>query len=549
MLNKLTLSNFAIAKHCSIEFGKGFNVLSGETGAGKTMLMQGLSLLLGHKADTKAIRKGEEKASILGHFSLFNPTVYTHLQQHGLQISLGDDLWIARELSTSGKSRLLLNSQAAPLSVLKLIAPYLVEVISQHSQLLLKDPLFQREMVDMFGDLESLISSYQECFFAEKESKGLVDSQQKQLEDTKQLLPLWEASLQELQEAHLQEMEEEKLFQEYKKLSHLQDLLSIGNKVFAELSEEPSSAVETLKKIEREFCKLTSIDKTLTPLHHSLSAALENLLELSFSLSRYMNNLEQDPQKFQEIDARLSYIKTLKKKYGSSYQEIHEHQKRLSETIAKTHLLESSLPKLTHNLEKMQKELKVLAEKLSSSRKTSAQHLEKKLTEHLQQLNMPHAELKINFAKIALTSQGCDEVSFDLIANLGEEAYSIKEHASGGELSRILFVLKLILAEKEQGRALVFDEIDANVGGLTATLLGKQLSHLGRSRQVICITHFPQVAACADHHLHMCKETVEGRVTTKVKALSFAERQAELVRMMGGSNPLLDLTPLSTQKS
>jgi DNA repair protein RecN (Recombination protein N) len=538
MLKELSLHNFVIAKACSISFGPGFNVLSGETGTGKTMLIQALSLLLGQKADVSLIRKGEEKAVLKAVFEINNPKIYNSLQENGIDIQFGEDLLILREINISGKNRILINNQQIALPLLKSLGSSLVETISQHSQLCLKENSVQRELLDEFGGLSEDVERYKIAYLKEHELEVDLKEKKEKHSLAEKQTPFWKASLEELSQINVEENEEESLFQEYKKLTHLQDLLKSGSLLFSQLSEDPSSILEMLSKLQKEFGKLITFDPGLESIQTILESSHELLSEASFQLGRYLNTLESEPERFQEIEARLTALKLLKKKYGISLQEITSYKLSLMEHLEEFHQLEKHLYLLSEEVKLTKVQREEIGKCLSHKREESAKHLSKALTTHLQELNMKNAIFKICIETAPPTPSGCDLISFYLAANLGEDFYKIKDHASGGELSRILFALKLLLADKEKEKALIFDEIDANIGGVTASILGKQLKSLGQSRQVICITHFPQVAAFADHHMQMIKTPSDGRIVTEVKTLSEKEKQEELLRMLGGTTEL-----------
>lgn len=538
MLKELSLNNFVIAKACSISFASGFNVISGETGTGKTMLVQALSLLLGQKADVKLIRKGEEKAVVKAIFEVKNAKVHTSLQENGIDLDPMDDIFILREINISGKNRIFINNQQAALPLLKTLAPYLIETISQHSQLCLKEAPIQRDLLDEYGSLSDEKESYKEAYLKEEELEKAFKESKEKLLYAENHLSLWKASLKELKEADVKEGEEESLFQEYKKMTHLQDLMQSGSRIFGELSENPSSALELLTRIEKDFGKLLSFDPKLESIQKLLESSQELLSDASFQLGRYLNSLESEPGRFQEIDSRLTAIKMLKKKYGTSFQEMEAYKLSLMQDIEECNLLEESLYQISQKMKSAKAVREEKAKLLTDKREFFGKSLSEALTTHLQDLNMKNATFKIRRDPTPPSLSGCDEISFYLAANLGEDFYTIKEHASGGELSRILFALKLLLAEKERGKVLIFDEIDANIGGITASILGKQLKTLGQSRQVICITHFPQVAAFADHHMQMIKTPSNGRIVTEVRTLSEDDKKEELLRMLGGTTEL-----------
>jgi DNA repair protein RecN (Recombination protein N) len=541
MLKELSLRHFVIAKSCHIPFGQGFNVLSGETGAGKTLLIQALNLLLGQKADLSYIRKGEEKATIQAVFESPNTQVYLHLQEHGVEVESHEELILLREINASGKHRIFINQQPISLPLLKTLAPLLVETISQHAQLCLKDSNIQRTFLDEYGDLVADRTLYEKAFTQENTLRNTLNACKEELTSAEKELPLWKNALEELSHITIEEQEEETLFQEYKKIAHLQTLLQSGNALFAKLSEDPSSVLERLHQLQKELTKLLSLDAMLQPIQDALDSAYETLRDGSFQLGNYLTHLEQEPERLQEIERQLNTLRTVKKKYGISLKELNAYKASLVERIEHQQALERKSYTLSQELTAAIHYREKLSVNLTEKRKHTATLLSTALTERLKQLNMHHALFKIQVEAIPPSSTGGDLISFYLAANLGEDFYPIKEHASGGELSRILFALKLLLAHQEKGKSLIFDEIDANIGGVTASILGKELKELGHSRQVICITHFPQVAAFADHHLQILKSSSEGRVMTEVKVLSDQEKKEELLRMLGGKADLFQI--------
>ena len=535
MLKNLSLTNFVITKSCTIPFGEGFNVLSGETGAGKTMLLQGLSLLLGQKANIKLIRKGEEKASIQAVFSLsLNSPIYPLLQESGIDIDTDDDLVILREITLSGKNRVFINSQGASLPSLKSIAPYLIETISQHSQLSLKDPEIQLELLDEYGMLHLEKDTYQHSYLREVELEKLLIDLKNQYEKQKLSYPSWKESYEELFQANLKEGEEEELFETYKKMSHLQDLLADGSIILNKLSEDPVHLLHKTHEIHKAISKLTKLDPKLSSIESLLLTAHGHLSEAHLQLQCYLDSLENLPENFQDVEKRLSFIKLLQRKYNATTQELCVYRDSLAAQLKEFEVFEEQLEQRKYQYNEIKKQREKYSLALTMKRKEVAQTLSKGLTTSLQSLNMEGSQLRIEIKETASRLSGSDVVVFYLAANHGEDFYNIQEHASGGELSRILFSLKLLLADKERGKTLIFDEIDANIGGMTATLLGKKLQKLGESRQIICITHFPQVAAHADYHLHILKTSSDGRMMTEVKLLSNEDKAQELMRMLGG---------------
>lgn len=531
MLKELTLKNFVITSNCVISFENGCNVISGETGAGKTMLLQALNLLLGQKGDSKLIRKGEASSYMSAMFQLSEEAeVYTLLENLGVKIK-EKEILIERELFSTGKHKILINKQAVTLQVLKSIAPYLVEIISQNSQLMLKNCDMQREALDEYANLTKEKKVYSEAFFQEKALEQKLKELNTSLQEGLLLKSSWLVILRELDDAAIGPNEEEVLFTEYKKIINSHDLSKVGHSLFSRLSEDPSSILHNISSMQRELQKLLQVDPHLETIHSSLAEAYTHLSDASFELGRYLDTLECHPDRLKQIETRLSLIRNFKKRYG---EDLFGLQRSLKERIE---LLESQ----DIEKEKIKKELAITVKKrekcasiLTEKRHQASLVLQKEVSTYLQELNMPGAVFTIQSKKISPMQEGCDLITFYLASNIGEDMAPLAEHASGGELSRTLLALKLSLADKNPSIALIFDEIDANIGGVTASLVGKKLEQLGNHRQVICITHFPQVAAHAHHHIQVTKQMSEGRVIMETKTLLEKEKQDELMRMLGG---------------
>jgi len=517
-------------------------VLSGETGAGKTMLLQAISLLLGQKAQVKLIRKGEEKAFIQASFILATHSpVHRLLQENGLDVD--EEVTIHREITTSGKNRIFIENQPAPLPLLKSIAPYLIETISQHSQLSLKEVEIQLDLLDDYAGAHLERQTYQHSFLREIETGKLLREFLSEHEKKQALYPTWKQEYEELDLAKLKKGEEEELFQKYKKMAHRQDLLEEGSLLLKTMTEEPAALLQGLTGIHKRLDKLAKLDAQLVPLGDLVASASEAMTEVEMELMRYMESLEDTPEDFHKIDQRLSQIKFLQRKYKGSIEELCSYKERLLENIQGFESFDEEVLRKRLHYEEAKRQREKNEKILTDKRQEAAKKLGAALTESLQALNMEGAELRILIKETPAKLSGSDEVVFELAANGGDDFYDIREHASGGELSRILFALKLILAEKERGKTLIFDEIDANIGGMTAAILGKKLQKLGQSRQIICITHFPQVAAYADHHLQIMKTSLEGRSMTEVRVLSSEDKTQELMRMLGGRMELFSEPP------
>lgn len=523
MIYTLSLTSFVLIESTTIIFDRGFHILTGETGAGKTLLIQAIHLLSGQKVSPELIRAGDEKATIEATFHIENlPEVHRILEESGIQFDQNELLIIRREISRTSKNRIFINAQMAPLSLLGQLGPHLLELVSQNSSQSIRQSEIQRKLLDLYGNLKEDVTATEKAY-CEKEAihQQLLDLKSmtggNRLESLKWELEEWET-------LNYQEGEEETLFEEYKTLANSKE--TIEKLSYIQRGIDHPSLIPTLA----QFQKLSN-DPSLT---EHLESAIVHLQEASFLVSKKLEEAEDSPHRFEELDERLSTLNRLKKKYHLESSEIPGHLVKLNEEIDNLENLDQKLETLEKKLRLKEEECQALAQNLSEKRKIAAKTLEKKLAEELHSLNFPYAETPILFKEKALGPTGVDEVSFHLSANKGEHASSLAQRSSGGEVARYLLALKVILAEKEGLPTLIFDEIDANIGGETATLVGQKLKALGKKSQIVAITHFPQVARYADHHLQISKKEVNGRTLTEIHPLKSTEKETELLRMLGG---------------
>lgn len=528
MLNALSLSFFVLIDSATITFDRGFHVLTGETGAGKTLLIQAIHLLSGRKVSTDIIRKGSEKAVIEATFDIQElPKVHKILQESGIDFDPHELLILKREISRAAKNRIFINSQMAPLSLLSRLAPHLLELVSQNSSESIRQTETQRALLDLYGDvdLSPFTASYQSLQDLKKRLTSLQsESQENRLERLK-----WE--LEEWDSFNYQEGEEEGLFEEYKTLANSQEVTEKLTALRGGLDHP--NLIPTVA----QFQKLVD-DPSLS---EHLQAAVVHLQEASFLVSKQLQSLEYSPEKLQSLENRLSTLNQLKRKYHVESHEINAHLETLKSQVDILENLDESIEATKQELHTLSLNTDELAKALTKQRTKTAKELESKLTTQLRFLNFPHAKVLIAMDSKEIGPTGKDQISFFLAANPGEEPASLSTRSSGGEIARFLFALKILLAEKGSLPTLIFDEIDANIGGETASIVGKKLSELGKHSQILAITHFPQVARHADHHLQISKKESDGRTITEISPLKASEKEKELLRMLGGES--LNLFP------
>ncbi|NGX38009.1 MAG: DNA repair protein RecN [Chlamydiae bacterium] len=502
-LKTLILKNLILIEEAHVDFQNGLTIITGETGAGKTALIEAIRLILGERSDATKVRKGCERAVI----------------QAAFDGASDEDLIISREIFANGKSRAFVAGEMVPAAVLQKLAPSLVDFIGQHAQISLKNTETQRTFLDLYAQID--LSPFQTRWDEEKQIQAQLEELERQKSLNQKLLI--ENQLGELDSAQPQEGEDEVLFEEYALLSNSQELL--GNA--AQILTSTDAAIDHCVQIEA-----TLASSGLEENQQMAKEAHFQLAELRDSMHHLKAKIESDPGRLTYLEERLKMLDQLKKKYGKDLLATREELKKKLEILES---LDERLEALSQALARAQENTQIEINHLREKRTAAAQMLEKELSKTLQELNIPTADVRVEIVKTTRSKTGEDEVRFMLRANKGEQLAPIKECSSGGELSRFLFALKIALAEKNPTKTLIFDEIDANVGGETATIIGKKLRDLGECRQVFCITHFPQVARYADHHLRVHKEENEKRTLCQIEYLNPGAKEIELLRMLGGA--------------
>jgi DNA repair protein RecN (Recombination protein N) len=536
MIKYLQITNIVLVETAQINFKPGLNVLSGETGSGKSAIIHALSLITGDRADTGMIRHGEEKGIVE---AIFDLTALPHLkelfEEAGIDYIEGEDLIIRREILSSGKSRAFVNNQAAHISFLRILSHHLLQMVSQHASQWLQTIDRHRQILDLFGDHEIALQKFSKNWELENGLRGELDTLVQNEAQRLREIEIYRREIDELQEAALKEGEEEALFAEYSLLSNAEELASKVHEINQLLTGERQPIIPQLNRQINTLKKLVEIDPSLSDVSQSYTNALLELQEVAHSLRNYQAGIENDPLRTSVVNERLSLINTLKKKYGSTLSEIQTYQASIELKLSQLENADVRIESLTKQLQEIAEENNELCAQITLLRKNSAKHLEQALVSQLRALNMPKVDFQIEIVSQKRNRFGDDRVEFYLVPNVGEQRVPIRDCASGGELSRLMLSMQTILAGKEKISTLVFDEIDANIGGETATIVGEKLKEIGQTHQVLCITHFPQVARRADHHIQISKKEIQGRTVTLVRELDHPERQKELSRMHGGT--------------
>ena len=542
MLTELRIRNFAIIEDIGLEFSDGFTVLTGETGAGKSILVDAVDLLVGGRASADAIRTGAEEAEISGVFDVGgNVQVLRLLDQHDLLGAGEPGLILRRILSRAGRHRLHVNGRPAPLGLLQTLQGFLVDIHGQHDQQSLFKPTVQLALLDAFGELTELTAQYTLAFEHMRNLDAQLEEHRRIGADRQAREELLRYQVTEINAAQLRLGEDRELERERLLLSEGRRLAELVQKIYGPLYEEEASILGGLRALGIPFKEVAAIDAELSADRERFEVALTELLDLAHRLRDYRNRLEFDPERLDKVEERVDLLHRLMKKYGGSLEEVIRRGMEGEQQLREVENLEKELARLTAEADNARRTACQQAKTLSQKRQQAAGDLEKQLEKELKALQMERARVKITVSPPngdlaeSLTSTGIDEVKFLFSANAGEPPQSLTRIASGGELSRVMLALKTVLARMDQVPVLIFDEVDAGIGGAVAEVVGRRLKQLSRhGHQVFCITHLAPIAAQAQSHFAVTKGTKGGRTITTVTRLNAAARVEEVARMLGG---------------
>lgn len=530
MLLELLIKNLAIIDNLSITFKPGLNVLTGETGAGKSIIVDALSLALGERASAEILKEGAQEGSVQALFDTKDIKL-----PEDFPASEDNSLIVRRILSTSGKGRAYINDNIVNLSTLQTLGSLLVDIHSQHEHQSLMNKEKQLEVLDSFGGLEGLREEYKKLFIETNNLKEEIRKIEENIKFKEQRIDLLRYQINEITQAQLKADEEENLKQEFNILKNSHRLSEAVNLARDLLYEAEESCLERITKVLQKLKDLSTIDPQLMETVELLSQARPLLEEASQTLRSLKEKYNIDPRRLDYLNERLDLIERLKKKYGSSIGEIQLYLEKAGQELSSLEGSEDKLSFLKKELEEKKVALLRLAEELSERRGRAALIIEEAMERELKEVALEKAQFRVNLRRLDEPAKhGIDDIEFEFSANPGEPPKPITKIASGGELSRLMLCLKVILAEVDRIPVLIFDEVDAGIGGVTADKVGQRLKKLSRQRQVLCITHLPQIASRADHHIKVEKVQKKDSVSVKVRTLSSEERQEEIARMLSG---------------
>lgn len=536
MLKALSIKNFALIDDLQIDFPEGFIIITGETGAGKSILLDALSLVLGKRADLSVLRNTEEKCVIEVEFSLQKYDFQSLFEE--LEIDYEPLTIIRREILPSGKSRAFINDSPATLDVLSRLGQVLVDIHSQHQTISLGDLDFQFGIIDAMAENKEIRSEYAQLWSslkkAQKKLHELIDFQKNANKEYDYNLHL----LKELKTAPLQEGIQEELEETYEEASNIEEIKESISESLYLLSDENIGIVNQLRELKRTFSSLTDYKQQYRDIFERIESAFLELEDLQSELFDIDENIETDPETLQEVSQQLNLIYNLQKKHKvATVNELIDIQNELEKAVSQTENIEQDIASQQQEVENKRKETFEKASHIHKTRQDILPNLTKKLTEFMHELGMPNARFSIELIPCeAFFNNGFDELSFLFSANKGGNFGQLKKVASGGELSRIMLAVKAIMAEHTALPTIMFDEIDTGVSGEISLKMGDIMKAMSVNRQVLAITHLPQVAAKGSFHYKVFKEDINGKTTTQLKLLSESERIAEISEMLEGKN-------------
>jgi len=540
MLVELTVDNYAVIESARIEFRDGLNLLTGETGSGKSIIVDALGLLYGGRASTDLIRSGADRARVSGIFEAPTTPVFRALmEQNGIELEEGE-LLVEREIQAGGKSRAFLGGRLVTTALLKEVAPHLGDIHGQHDQQELFSADTQLEMIDAYGGLSDAVSKVAKTYKDWRATCVELSELDRGEQESLRLADLWSFQARELEEAGLKPGEDETLEGERKILANVSRLEENASEAYQALYDAPASALVLLRQARRRLEELCRLDETLRPALDLLIPAEASVEESARELQHYLGKLEADPARLDTIESRLAALDKLKRKYGATIAEILAYFEDVKTKLSTVQTAGARREQLVIQRDKQATQYEAAAKQLTRMRREAAAGLEKQACQELAALAMEGTVFQVDFQAADWSAHGLDKVNFLVSANAGEEPKPIEKIASGGELSRLALALKTCLTSRTATpvkirRTLVFDEVDAGIGGRTAETVGRRLKKLASTYQLLCVTHLPQIAGFADQHYLVQKKESKGRTVAVVAEITGDDRTQEIGRMLSGA--------------
>ena len=535
MLELLHIENIAIIEAADIEFAPGFNALTGETGAGKSIVIDSLSAVLGQRTSRELIRTGAEKAFVSAAFSGMAPELTEEL---GIQPEADGTLLLQREIQTDGKNVCRVNGRPVTVGQLRALGARLLNIHGQHDGQQLLDEEQHIVYLDSFGRVESLAITYAEKYKNFTDIRRQIGALQMDEAEKVRRVDTLQYQIEELRRAKLTPGEEEELTARRGMLRNAEKFLDAVAGVDYALNGDDSGggALSALRQAQDALSGVRHLDDAFGQLYERLGEAYSEVYDIAATVEDKRGELDVSPGELDRVESRMDLLYRLKKKYGATVEDMLDYQARCEAELAQIEDAGDTLARLEQALSKAEKEARQAAQALSDARKAAAEQLTSQILAELQQLDMGKIRFAVDFAEKPLDSDGMDTVRFLMSANVGEELRPIHKIASGGELARIMLAMKNVLSEQDHVGTMVFDEVDTGVSGRAAQKVAEKMARISRRKQVLCVTHLPQLAAMADTHFSVEKGERGGRTYTEVRRLDREQRRRELARLTGGSH-------------
>lgn len=539
MLTQLTINNFAIVRHLNLELSEGMSVITGETGAGKSIAIDALGLCLGYRSESSMIRNGADKADITATFQMQpNSPAYLWLKDHELlDEENSHECILRRMINLEGRSKAFVNNRPLPISQLRELGQYLIHLNGQHAPQLLLKSEYQLELVDNYAGIHNLLGKMQEQYNKWRKLHQQVKNFRQQCKENEARKQLLQYQVDELDEFDIKEGEFEEMEETHTRLSNSEELTEMSQSVLDLLSDDNSNADSLIYNAIRYLEDLVDVDASYQSSLDMLNEALIQVQEASSEVRALADSIEQDPELLAELDERISRAMSLAKKHYVSPNELWQHHSILQDELQKLVDFEDNEDQLIADEKKAYRECVALAEQIYQERVSAAQKLAEQVTSQIKALSMENGEFYIDIQHDVkkLTPNGADFVEFNLRSNLGQNAQPLAKIASGGELSRISLAVQVLTANKLSTPTIIFDEVDVGISGIAATTVGRLLRQLGNKCQVLCVTHLPQVASHGHQHFNVQKYVKDNQTETQMSLLSEQERVNALAHLLGGS--------------
>jgi DNA repair protein RecN (Recombination protein N) len=545
MLHELAVENYAVVDRLRVRFHSGLNLLTGETGSGKSIIVDALGLLFGGRASAEMVRTGAERARVSGVFDSSQGTASV-LARAGFDTE-NAELLLEREILANGKSRVYIDNRPATVAFLRDIAPHLGDIHGQHDQQLLFDAAAQLGILDGFAQTRADVSAVRDVYQGWRKTAGQIADLESADQEKLRLLDLWQFQRKEIEAAELQAGEDEALYAERRIQQNAGRLIEAAGAAYEALYEAPESVSALIRTAAKKLDELARIDDFMAPVRQALEPGLVAVEDVSYSLRDYLARIEANPERLEEIETRLAAIDKLKRKYGGSVEEVIAFGEDVTRRIAEIETAGERLEELKREQARLAAQYEKLAAALTKKREAAAAELSAHVERELKPLAMERTVFRIAVEPAPWSESGSDRIRFLVSPNSGEEPKPIEKIASGGELSRIALALKTCLIGNASTtiRTLVFDEIDTGIGGRAAEGVARRLKKLSAENQVLCVTHLAQIACFADHHYRVGKFERSGRTVAEIEELDATRSTEEIGRMLSGQK----LTPEALQNA